>query len=164
MITATVKITSDPIANLDKLRGSLQERVLKPAIRAALKPAQADVKAAAATRGTGTLAKATDIKVGGKGNRVYGLIGARSDYYAVKKGKRFVKGRGKYRDYRPVAGQQVKRPAWYAALVEKGHKGKHPAPPHPIIGPVAAAHGGQYVEIMRSECEVRIEAQLAKLK
>ena len=172
MITATIKMTSDPIKNLALLRKSLQARVLKPAIRAALTPAKADVKAAtAAMAKSGHLAKAIDIKIGGgkRGKSVYGMVGPRSAYFALRVGKRWKKAKGKYSVWAKAQKHDdikipVKVPAKYAHLVELGHDGKHPAPPHPFLGPLARSRGPAYIEIMRQKAEEGIARELAKVK
>ncbi len=103
MVKGKIKFQIDPIKELDTLKKAVQNRILRKAIRAASGILRDDLKASVPVK-TGALRTSISTKIGTTRRKdVYGLVGPRSKYQKVVKGRTY-------------------RPAWYASLLNWGTK------------------------------------------
>lgn len=88
---------------LDKLRAAMGKRILKKAMRAGLRPVVAGMRSRVPVR-SGALKKSISTKVDSKkdGLRVYGVVGPRSKFQKIVKGR-------------------VKKPSKYSHFINKIH-------------------------------------------
>lgn len=141
MIKAVVKVEVDPIKTLEKVKGSVQKRILKKAIKAGVKPVKDAVKAKAPKR-SGALRTSISIKFKDYKKTVVGIVGPRSNYQKEKKGRVF-------------------RPVRYAHLVEFGTS-KIPA--RHFLKTAFESNKSTYFSTVRKEVAEGIKRELAKKK
>ena len=141
------------LKTLDGLKQGTVNGILRPAIRGGsaiiAKAAKENIRPRADRTGQMRRSIGAVVRTGRRGGSVYGVIGPRHGFRIPvgvrKRGKN--KGDVVYHD-----------PAKVGHLVEKGHGGKSPAPPHPFMRPAIDATRGAVVSEMRE----KIRAGLAK--
>lgn len=133
------------VANLGEMKKAVRNRVLRKGINAATGPLLKLVKGGVPIR-TRLLYKAMGRKV--KAYRAsgvtVGIIGPRVGFATEVDGKKI-------------------DPAKYAHLVEYGHAGPHPAPPHPFVRPAWDQGKAAAQATMKEKILVEIEAEARKL-
>lgn len=151
-MSATVSIIGLPEAlrAFDAFPKGIRNKHLRIALSAAA-GAIRDAAVPLARRQTGLLAKSLGIKVPNvsqadrSGKPVSAVIGARRRFVgpAITIGGITKLLSTRKATKRVVAGGkvQVRRPSRYSHLVEKGHRGPHPAPAYPFLGPAARSAG-----------------------
>jgi HK97 gp10 family phage protein len=125
------------LVEIDRTFTSLDDKVRKRALRSGVTKGCKRVLAAAAARAPfakGALRVSLAMSVRANKRGVTGKVGPRKGIFAFWARKRaiplrlLIKGKGKW---------LRRRPSLYAANVEAGHAGPHPAGPHPFLGPAA---------------------------
>lgn len=146
-----------------KLKNSTQLRAVKPALSKMgtilNKAAKAETSMAGFTQSIGALKRAI-----GKKSKRYGL-----DTAIVVVGAR--KGQGHKPDPHRKTGAVIRKPYFYAHLVEggaKGPPGRGPSRPKPFLGPAFDKTKSRMIQVGRQELKVQIEkmakAEAAKMK
>lgn len=131
---------------VSELPARVERKGLRAAVNAGASPIVKAAKAKA-PRKHGFLKKAVGkkVKTYRRGGRVAAIIGAK-------------------RDVEGMVGKQRKVPANYYKLVEKGHGGKHPAPPHPSLGPAYESTKQQAERAAAAKLADVVNSEARKLK
>lgn len=157
------------IEGLDDLNRNLQtfgwrvyRNTMKRAIRAAARPVVKAARAGAPVR-TGALKKSINVRIKAypRSETVVAVIGARTDVAAsghavVRRAKGTSKAsfreamRGKHKPYKIIR------------LVERGHKGKKPASPHPFLEPALRSQRSASISALKRKLSEGIAKEAAR--
>ncbi len=117
MISAKIRLTTDPVPRVEGLKRQLQKRGMARAVKASLPPVEQSVEDLAPEQ-FGFLRQSIGIRVKTYRNAVAGIVGPKSKF----RRRKGVYSRGKHK------GEPIwHRPAFYATLVERGTKRARPS-------------------------------------
>jgi HK97 gp10 family phage protein len=139
------------IRALEHMKQSSARKIMRPAINRGLTLVNKEAKRRAPKGAHGQLKRAIGKKMTrtkGK-DRVSGMVYVRWGFEIKKKGSK--KGR-------------MHNPAKIAHLVEFGHGGPHPAPPHPFLRPALSAKQSQVKTEVTSKARERLAKEAAKAR
>jgi HK97 gp10 family phage protein len=158
---------------LESLRKGAQNKILRPAVLDGAKVFRDGLKdsapvmsiTSAGKKGQGILKQSMVATVSTKGGVVVGRAGPNKDVKipVLENGQQKFRVVTRTARKTGVKYQQRKylwiKPSRYAHVVEHGHGGKHPAPPHPFMRPT---YDGRKAEATQAVAD-RAEIELAKL-
>jgi HK97 gp10 family phage protein len=143
-----IKAKIEGLNPLLKKLESVAHRTRTQALRKGLRRGTAVVLASAKGKvpvRTGWLKRALATKVKASKKGAYGVVGALAETTRDSKGKRKRTRLGRAMDKAGVTGVS---PSKYAHLVEYGHGGPAPAPPHPFLRPALDEQSGAVVSAL----------------
>lgn len=149
MLKAEIKFTTDPVSRLDGVNKTLQKRSIARAVKEAIKPVvDAVTEGARAVQDFGYLAQSIGQKVKSYKTATAGIVGPKSKF-RKRKG---VRTRGKDKG-NPI----WHRPAFYAALVERGTSRSKAKP---FLKPALDATKDEYMETVAENIKDELEKLL----
>jgi len=155
------------LAKFDRLTPAVQRSVLRGAVETGAKPLVAAIKAGAKQRRrTGQLATSIGVKVSAtRSGWLTARIGPRQGFKVATVQRSRGSGRRKARRTDALGSERKSYidPVRYAHLVEFGHGGPHPAPPHPFMRPAFESAAQHAMIMLRNALWDGIQAEVKKL-
>lgn len=137
-------------ANLMLLKAAAAKKIMRPAIGAGLRPIRDEARSKASPgevlseEASGLMKKAIKAKTSGKGENIVGKVYVDKSVEGEINGKRHVPGN-------------------VAHLVEFGHGGPHPAPPHPFMRPALDEKKSEALAAVESTARVKLDEVVLKM-